>query len=91
MKQHKLSYNIINSLLFIISSCKSRNNIELQRYLRLVKRQKSISVMQKQVQVSMNSMGYCSPIYRRRTQPMRNYSHALYIYYWLIEKSMRTG
>jgi hypothetical protein len=24
------------------------------------------------------------------TQPMRNYNYALYIYYWLIEKSMRT-
>jgi hypothetical protein len=55
MKQHKLSYNIINSLLFIISSCKSRNNIELQRYLRLVRRQKSISVMQKLVPVNVNS------------------------------------
>jgi hypothetical protein len=55
MKQHKLSYNIINSLSFIILSCKSKNNIELQRYLRLVRRQKSISVMQKQVQVSVNS------------------------------------
>jgi Tfp pilus assembly protein PilP len=57
MKQHKLSYNIINSLLFIISSCKSRNTIELQRYLQLVRRQKSTSVMQKQVQVSVNSTG----------------------------------
>jgi Tfp pilus assembly protein PilP len=57
MKQHKLSYNIINSLLIIISSCKSRNNIELQRYLRLVRRQKSTSVTQKQVQVSVNSTG----------------------------------
>jgi Tfp pilus assembly protein PilP len=57
MKQHKLSYNIINSLLFIISSCKSRNNIELQRYLRLVRRQKSTSVTQKLVQVSVNSTG----------------------------------
>jgi Tfp pilus assembly protein PilP len=57
MKQHRLSYNIINSLLFIISSCKSRNNIELQRYLRLVRRQKSTSVTQKQIQVSVNSTG----------------------------------
>jgi Tfp pilus assembly protein PilP len=57
MKQHKLSYNIINSLLFIISSCKSRNNIELQSYLRLVRRQKSTSVTQKQIQVSVNSTG----------------------------------
>ena len=31
------------------------NDIELQRYLRLVRRQKSTSVTQKQVQVSMNS------------------------------------
>jgi hypothetical protein len=57
MKQHKLSYNIINSLLFIISSCKTRNNIELQRYLWLVRRQKSTSMTQKQVQVSVNSTG----------------------------------
>jgi Tfp pilus assembly protein PilP len=90
MKQHKLSYNIINSLLFIISSCKSRNNIELQGYLRLVRRQKSTSVTQKQVQVSVNSTGYCSSIYRHMTQPVRNYSHDLYIYYYLIEKPMRT-
>jgi hypothetical protein len=34
--------------------------------------------------------GYCSSIYRHRTQPMRNYNHALYIYYWPIEKSVRT-
>jgi hypothetical protein len=57
MKQHKLSYSFINSLLFIISSCKIRNNIELQRYLRLVRRQKSTSMTQKLVQVSVNSMG----------------------------------
>jgi hypothetical protein len=56
-KQHELSYNIINSFLFIISSWKSRNNIELQKYLRLVRRQKSTSVTQKQVQVSVNSTG----------------------------------
>jgi hypothetical protein len=36
---------------------------------------------QKQVPVSVNSTGYCSSIYRHRTQSVRNYIHALYIYY----------
>jgi hypothetical protein len=57
VRQHKLLYDIINLFLFIISSWKRRNNIELQRYLRLVRRQKSTSVTQKQVQVSVNSTG----------------------------------
>jgi hypothetical protein len=47
---------------------------------------KNPSVVHKRIQDSVNS----SSIYRHRTQPMRNYSHALYIYFWLIEKSMRT-
>jgi hypothetical protein len=50
---------------------------------------KSTSVTHEQVQVSVNSMGYCSSIYRHMTQHVRNYSLALYIYYCLIEKSMR--
>jgi hypothetical protein len=37
--------------------------------------------MQKQAHVSVNRTGYCSSIYRHRTQPVRNYIHALYIYY----------
>jgi hypothetical protein len=37
--------------------------------------------MQKQIQVSVNIQGYCSSIYRHRTQPARNYIQALYIYY----------
>jgi hypothetical protein len=50
-------------------------------YLRLDRRQKSTSVTQKQVQVSVNNRGHCSPIYRHRTQPMRDYNHTLYICY----------
>jgi hypothetical protein len=46
--------------------------------------------MQKREQVSVNSTGYCSSIYKHRTQPMRNYNYVIYICYWLIEKSMRT-
>jgi hypothetical protein len=42
---------------------------------------KSTSVTHEQVQVSVNSTWYCSSIYRHMTQPVRNYSHALYIYY----------
>jgi hypothetical protein len=38
-RQHKQSCNIVNSF-FIISLWKGRNNIELQRYLRLDRRQK---------------------------------------------------
>jgi hypothetical protein len=34
-----------------------RNNIELQKYLRLDRRQKSTSVTQKQAQVRVNSTG----------------------------------
>jgi hypothetical protein len=59
----------------------NKNNIGLHMYLR-----QNTGVTHEQVQVSVNSTGYCSFIYR----PVRNYSHALYIYYWLTEKSMRT-
>jgi hypothetical protein len=45
-RQHKQSYNIINSFLIILS-WKDRNNTELQKYLRLDRRQESTSVTQK--------------------------------------------
>jgi hypothetical protein len=61
------------------------------KYTFILTEGRSTSVTHEQVQVSVNSTGHCSSIYRHKTQPVRNYSHALYIYYWLIEKSMRTG
>jgi hypothetical protein len=40
----------------------------------------STSVTQKRMsKISVNSTGYCSPIYRHGTQPIQNYIHALYI------------
>jgi hypothetical protein len=81
-RQHKQSYNIINSFLLYYHG-KTETILNYKSTFGLTEG-KSTSVMQKQVLVSVTS------IYRHRTQPMRNYNYALYIYYWLIEKSMRT-
>jgi hypothetical protein len=56
----------------------NRNIVELQVYLQL-EGDDSTSVTQKANAKSACSVrGYCSPIYRRGTQPIQNYIHALY-------------
>ena len=77
-KQNKQLHNIINSLYY---PRKTETILNYKRYLQLDRRLESTSVTQKRVQVRVNSTGYCSSIYRHRTQPVRNYIHALYIYY----------
>jgi hypothetical protein len=52
-KQYVQLYNITDSFYIIIEKQKH----ELQKYLRLDRRQKSTSVTQKRVHVSVNSMG----------------------------------
>ena len=71
--------NIMNNINnYILLSCINRNNVELQVYLQL-EGDDSTSVTQKANAKSASSVReYCSPIYRRGTQPIQNYIHALY-------------
>jgi hypothetical protein len=78
-RQHEQLYNVINS-----SSLYYHGKIEtILNYICTfgLTEGKSTSVTHEQVQVSVNSTRYCSSIYRHRTLPVRNYIHALYIYY----------
>jgi hypothetical protein len=78
-RQHEQLYRVINS-----SSLYYHGKIEtILNYICTfgLTESKDTSVTHEQVQVSVNSMGYCSSIYRHRTQSVRNYSHALYVYY----------
>jgi hypothetical protein len=78
-RQHEQLYSIINSFsLYYLGKIKTILN-----YICTVglTEGKSTSVTHEQVQVSVNSTGYYSSIYRHMMQPVRNYIHALYIYY----------
>jgi hypothetical protein len=64
---------------YILLSCINRNNVGLQMYLQL-EGDESTSVTRKRMPNQREQYGgYCSPIYRHRTQPMQNYIYALYI------------
>jgi hypothetical protein len=78
-RQDKQSHNIINSFSLYYPE-KTKIILNYKCTFGLIEG-KSTSVTQKRVQVSVNSTGYCSSIYRHRTQPVRNYIHALYIYH----------
>jgi hypothetical protein len=63
---------------YILLSGINRNIVELQVYLQS-ERDDNTSVTQKANAKSASPVrGYCSPIYRRGTQPTQNYIHALY-------------
>jgi hypothetical protein len=63
---------------YILPSDINRNIDELQVYLQL-EGDDSTSVTQKaNAKSACPVRGYCSPIYRRGTQPIQNYIHALY-------------
>jgi hypothetical protein len=73
-RQDKQSHNIINSFsLYYPGEIETILNYKCT--FGLIEG-KSISVTQKRIPAR-----YCSSIYRHRTQPVRNYIHALYIYY----------
>jgi hypothetical protein len=66
----------MNNYILLLSI--NRNIVELQMYLQL-EGDDSTSVTQKADDKSAcPARGYCSPIYRRGTQPIQNYIHALY-------------
>jgi hypothetical protein len=67
-KQHELSHNIINpSSLYYHGKTETILNYICTFSLT---EGESTSVTHKQVQISVNSTGYCSSIYRHRTQPV---------------------
>jgi hypothetical protein len=75
------NYITLSSHLFIISSWINRNTIELHLYLRLDKRREYRRDARAHTNQREQYGGYCSSIYRHMTQPVRNYIHALHIYY----------
>jgi hypothetical protein len=63
---------------YILLSGINRNIVELQVYLQS-EGDDSTSLTQKaNAKSACPVRGYCSPIYRRGTQPTKNYIHALY-------------
>jgi hypothetical protein len=66
----------MNNYILLLSI--NRNIVELQVYLQL-EIDDSTSVTQKaNAESALPVRGYCSPIYKRGTQPTQNYIHALY-------------
>jgi hypothetical protein len=66
----------MNNYILLLSI--NRNIVKLQVYLQL-EGDDSTSVTQKaNAKSACPVRGYCSPIYRRGTQPIQNYIHALY-------------
>jgi hypothetical protein len=68
-KQHKLSHNIINSYSYSLLLWKIETILNYICTFGLTEG-KSTSVTHEQVQISVNSTGYCLSIYRHRTQPV---------------------
>jgi hypothetical protein len=79
-RQHKQLYDIVNSfLLYYHEKAETILNYKITFGLtegKKVKRDAKASTSPRE-----QYGGYCSSIYRHRTQPMRNYNYALYIYY----------
>jgi hypothetical protein len=66
----------MNNYILLLSI--NRNIVKLRVYLQL-EGDDNTSVTQKaNAKSACPVQGYCSPIYRRGTQPIQNYIHALY-------------
>jgi hypothetical protein len=63
---------------YILLSDINRNIIELQVYLQLEGDDSTSVAQEANAKSACPVQGYCSPIYRRGTQPIQNYIHALY-------------
>jgi hypothetical protein len=79
-RQHKQLYNVVNSFL-LYHHGKVETILNYKSTFGLTEGKNTI-VTQKQVSISVCIVwGHCSPIYRHKTQPMRDYHYALYICY----------
>ena len=56
----------------------NRSIVELRVYLQLEGNDSTNVTQRANAKSACSVRGYCSPIYRRGTQPIQNYIHALY-------------
>jgi hypothetical protein len=88
-RQHKQSYNFVNLFLLYYHG-KTEKILNYICNFGLTEGKKYNRDAKTSPNQCEQCWGYCSSVYRHMTQPMRNYNYALHIYYWLIEKSVRT-
>jgi hypothetical protein len=79
-RQHKQSYNIANSFLLYYHG-KTETILNYKGTFGLIEGKKYKRDAKASTGSRIQCGGYCSSIYRHRTQPMRNYNYALYIHY----------